>query len=151
MKKVYSYALAILIMSIVFSCKKHRDTKTPSPELTGYWELVETSGSMPPKTYPEGNGNILVLNGISYLSYQNGQLVKTGNYTTMDDNTVEENICLIVPDDQFTRRIVFDTAYSATKKFYNIADDKLSITFGCYALDGGQKLTYRRMQPITID
>jgi len=149
MKKVFGYALVVLIMAATFGCKKDHDTS--SNELTGYWELAETSGSMPPKTYASGNGNMLVFNKDTYVKYENGQLVKTGIYTTMVDNTVEENVCQVIPDDQFTRRIVFDTAYSATKKFYNIADDKLSITFGCYAVDGGQKLTYRRVNPIAID
>lgn len=148
MKQAYKYVLAVLIMTIVFGCKKHHDDAS-STELTGSWELAEASGSMPPKTFAEGNGNMLVFNGNTYSTYVNGQLVKSGTYTTISDNTVEENICLIVPHDQFTRRIVFDT--DSTKKFYNIADNKLSITFGCYALDGGQKLTYRRIQPIPVD
>jgi len=150
MKKPYSLALAVLMMTVVFSCKKHHDPGTPSPELTGHWELAEISGSMPPKAFAEGNGNRLVFYDNKYMSYENGQLVKSGTYTTIEDNTVEENICLIVPDDQFTRRIVFDTL-SATKKFYNISNDSLSITFGCYAVDGGQKLTYKRIHPIAID
>lgn len=151
MKQVHNYALAVLIMTVVSGCKKDHGTDTPSSEITGYWELAEAYGDMPLKTFPEGNGNMLIFNGDTYSSYENGQLVKSGTYTTLSDNTVEENICLIVPDNQFTRRIVFDNAYSAVKKFYNIADDKLSITFGCFANDGGQKLTYRHVKPIPVD
>jgi hypothetical protein len=146
MKKVYSLGLIVLLMTTGFACKKDKDGSS-SPALTGYWELAQTQSDMPTKNYPAGNGSLLLIKDNKYAYYGNGQLVKSGTYTTMDDNSVVQSVCLVIPEGQFPRRIVFDTAYSATKVFYQVEDDKLSLISGCFATDGGQKTTYRRVEP----
>lgn len=152
MKKVYNSVLIVLLMITWLGCKKDKgDPADASPEndLIGYWELAVGSGTMdPPTTYPAGNGNLLVFKDNTYAYYGNGQLVKKGTYTTMADNSITQNVCLANLEDKYTRRIVFDTAYAAPKKFYHIADGQLSIISGCYANDAGQKITYRRVKTI---
>jgi hypothetical protein len=146
MKKVYSLALVVIVMTTGFACKKDHDGAS-SPELTGYWELAQAQGDIPTVNYPAGNGSLLVIKDDTYAYYGNGQLVKSGAYTTTDDNTVVQSTCLITPEGKFTRRIVFDTAYSATKVFYQVENDQLALVSGCFATDGGQKITYRRVEP----
>jgi hypothetical protein len=151
MKKVYGSVLIVLLMTTLFGCKKENDKAAADASqnnLIGYWELAESSGAMvPPTMYPAGNGKILVLTTDTYAYYGNGQLVKKGTYMTMADNTIEQNVCLVNLQDKYDRRIVFDTAYSAPKQFFNIADEQLSIISGCYTYDAGHKIIYRRIKP----
>jgi hypothetical protein len=153
MKKVSGLALIVILMTTGFACKKDKDGSS-SPTLTGYWELAEAQGDIPTVFYPAGNGSLLVIKEDTYAYYGNGQLVKSGAYTTTEDNTAEQSTCLVTAEGQFTRRIVFDTAYSATKVFYQVESDRLSLVSGCFATDGGQKIIYRRVEPngtFTID
>jgi hypothetical protein len=145
MKKLYSILLAGSITCILFSCKKNSGDKSDNNNLLGYWELAETSSAMmPARQYAPGNGNIIELTASSYKRYENGQLIASGAYTTMPDNSVQKNVCLVFEDDRFTRRIIFDTAQAAPKTFYEIRDDKLAFISGCYANDAGHKKEYRR-------
>lgn len=146
MKKAYKFVLIVLMLPAWFGCKKDHDN-IPADSLIGYWELAERSGSMAPATYPAGNGNFLVFKENTYAYYASGQPVKSGTYITMEDNTVDLSVCLNIADDKYTSRIVYDTAYSDPKVFYQIADDKLTFISGCYALDGGRTITYRRIKP----
>jgi hypothetical protein len=146
MKKVVNYVLIVFLIPACIGCKKDKDE--PSKDLVGYWELAQAQGGMTPvTTYPAGNGSLLVIKDDTYAYYGNGQLVKKGTYATMEDNTVAANVCLVIPAGEFTRRIVFDTSYSAEKMFYNIADNNLTLMSGCFAVDGGRRTTYRKVQP----
>jgi hypothetical protein len=145
MKKVYGYIVIGLLMTTWFACKKDHDQ--PSNDLEGYWELTQTIGNMPTVSYPAGNGNLLVIKDNKYAYYTNGQTVKSGTFTTVEDGSVQENVCLVIPKDQFTRRIVYDTTYSKPKTFYDISEGKLSFVSGCFASDGGHKEDYRRVEP----
>lgn len=146
MKKLYSILLTGSIICILFSCKKNSGDKSDNNSLLGYWELAETSGAMmPARQYGAGNGNVIEINTFTYKRYANGQLIASGTYTTVPDNTVEKNVCLVFEDDRYTRRIIFDTAQAAAKQFYDIRDDKLSFIAGCYAIDAGHKEEYRRI------
>lgn len=135
-------------MTALFACKKDKESDT-NTEVTGGWELAETSSAMmPATTYPAGNGSMLSFQNDKYYHYYKGQVVKEGTFTIEEDNTVEQNVCLVDLADKFTRRIVFDTAYSKPKVFIHIADNKLSLISGCYAVDAGHKTVYRRVHNI---
>jgi hypothetical protein len=148
MKTVQRIVPVIFLITVLFACKKSKDTNT-STDIIGSWELAETSAAMIPViTYPTGNGDFLVITDSTYAYYGARNLVKSGTYTIIDDATVEQNVCLVIPDDQFTRRIVFDNNYSTPKVFVDIRDGKLSFISDCYALDAGHKSVYRHIDHI---
>ncbi len=146
MKKLFSILLTGSITCMLFACKKDKGDKSDNNSLSGYWELAETSSAMMP-TYQHGpgNGNVIEINTSTYKRYANGQVIASGVFTTMPDNTVEKNVCLVFEGDRFTRRIIFDTAQAADKTFYEIRDGRLAFISGCYALDAGHKEVYRRI------
>jgi hypothetical protein len=148
MKKVYSILLTGSLICILFACKKNND-KSDNNSLIGYWELAETSGAMmPARQYGPGNGNVIELTATTYKRYSNSQVVNSGTYITLPDNTVEKNVCLVIEDDRYNRRIVFDTAQAGTKQFYEIRDGRLSFIAGCYSIDAGHREEYRRIHLI---
>ena len=144
MRTVQRILPIVFLITTLFACKKDKDANT-STDIVGHWELAETSAAMIPViTYPTGNGDYLVITDSTYAYYGAGQLVKSGTYTIMDDATVEQNVCLVIPDDQFTRRIVFDNMTSTPKVFFDVRDGKLSFISDCYANDAGHKSVYRK-------
>jgi hypothetical protein len=136
------------------ACKKDKDNgdKTPN-DLTGAWELAETSAAMLPgvKTHAPGNGNMISFEDGRYAQYTNGQLVKEGAYTVVEDNTVEESVCLGNLKYKFTHRLDLDASSAENKIFICINDGQLSMIAGCYAVDGGHKEVYRRIYNIDGD
>jgi hypothetical protein len=147
MKKVYSIMLMSFLTLVIFSCKKNKSNDDPneSYKLTGWWELAETSAAMMPgvKTYDRGNGNMISFTDGKYAQYNNGQLIKEGVYTVVEDNTVEENVCLANLKATYTQRLVFDDNYSAAKIFIYKNAGRLSMISGCYAVDAGHNEVYR--------
>jgi hypothetical protein len=147
MKKVYSTLLMSCLTLAIFSCKKDKGNHEPVEleKLTGLWELAETSAAMMPgvKTYDRGNGNMFSFVNGKYAQYKNGQLIKEGTYTVVEDSTVEESVCLANLKDIYSYRLVFDYKYSATKVFIYINEGKLSMISGCYAVDAGHRELYR--------
>jgi hypothetical protein len=144
MKTVQRIVPVIFLITLLFACKKDKGNKTPS-DLEGGWELAESTVSITPTvTYPSGNGFTLSFSNGKYSYGEHGNIIKEGSFTTMEDNTVEQNVCMTNLADTFTRRVVFDNDYSATKVFFHIADDKLYLISGCHTVDGGQKKVYRR-------
>src|SRR6185295_7489607 len=92
-------------------CKKDK-AKDPSINLTsiiGSWELRKVQNGMGPIVdYPSGNGNILKFSNSSYEKYENDTLVKSGQYTIIEDNSVVAETGLGIPSGQFSKRIVYD-------------------------------------------
>jgi len=131
------------------ACKKD-NAKEDSRNFTsiiGTWELRQLSAAMwPTNNYLPGNGNILKFTNADYETFENGQLVKNGQYAIIKDTTVEENVCLVLPGNEYTNRIIYDSNYIAVKKFIQISNNKLTIISGCYALDAGSTLTYERQE-----
>jgi hypothetical protein len=145
MKTIQRIAPLIFLMILSFACKKDKGDNTPK-DLQGGWELAESTVSITPTvTYPSGHGFNLSFDNGKYYYYEHGNVVKEGSFTTMEDNTVEQNVCMTNLADKFTRRIVFDNDYSSNKVFFHIADGKLSLISGCFAVDGGQLKVYRRL------
>lgn len=148
MKTIQRIAPLIFLMTLSFACKKDKGGDTPT-DLQGGWELAESTVSITPTvTYPSGHGFNLSFDNGKYYYYEHGNVVKEGSFTTMEDNTVEQSTCHGNLADKFTRRIVFDNDYSSNKVFFHIADGKLSLISGCFAVDGGQLKVYRRLQII---
>jgi rhodanese-related sulfurtransferase len=146
MKKAYSIILMSCLTLAIFSCKKDKGSDEPVEltELTGLWELAETSAAMTPvKTFDPGNGDVISFTEGKYAKYKNGQLINEGSYTVVEDSTVEENVHLINLKDKYTHRLVFDNNYSATKIFIYINKGRLSIISGSYAVDAGHNEVYR--------
>lgn len=146
MKKVYYLGLIVIVMITGFACKKDKGSDT-NIDVTGGWELAETSSASLPgvTTHAPGNGKMLSFQGDRYYYYDHGQVVKEGTFTIEDDNTVEQNVCLVNLSDKFTRRIVFDADHSKPKVFIYVADGMLSLISGCYAVDAGHKEVYRHL------
>ncbi|HEX6427122.1 MAG TPA: hypothetical protein VF008_05525 [Niastella sp.] len=145
MKTVQCIVPVILLITLLVACKKDKGSNTPS-DLEGDWEIAESTVSITPTvTYPSGNGSTLSFSNGRYSYAERGDVVKEGSFTTMEDSTVEQSVCMSNLADTFTRRVVFDNDYSATKVFFHIAGDKLYLISGCHAVDGGQKKVYRRL------
>lgn len=154
MKKVYNILLAGCITLALHACKKDKGKGNDTPnDLAGAWELAESSAAMLPgvKTYAPGNGNTISFEDGRYARYANGQLIKEGTYTIVEDDTVEESVCLVNLKDKYTQRLDLDANNGGTKTFIYINDGQLSMIAGCYALDGGHKEVYRRINNIDDD
>ncbi|HEY9364328.1 MAG TPA: hypothetical protein VIQ00_13765 [Chitinophagaceae bacterium] len=145
MKQVMHLACLAVFIIFFVSCKKQKAQNT-STSIIGSWELRQTSAAMNPvvNNYSEGNGNIIKFSETNYEMYENGQLKKSGPYSVLEDTTVEETVCLVFPDGQFTNRIIYDNDYNASKIFLEISGNKLSFVSGCYAVDAGHRSEYER-------
>ena len=139
-----------VVMALVIgtACNKDQAKKSGNNQdsIVGIWELRKTSGGMMPgeQVYPSGNGDILKFDDGHYERYVNGALVKTGEYEIVSDNTVDESVCLVMPDGQFTNRIIYDNDTVSEKVFIQVSNNKLTFISGCYALDGGHSSEYER-------
>jgi hypothetical protein len=159
MKKTYPIVMIALLVTTLVACKKDKDEDhSLEKDLVGFWELSEASSSwFPVKTYDPGNGNKLkIYNDGSYAYYKDGQVTEQGNYAVVADDSVEENVCLINLKDHYKNRFdvtnVTPTPNQVTvfKTFFYIADDKLYMISGCYAVDGGSSRVYRRANPMPL-
>ena len=146
MRVTVCHTLWLFILPLFsWHCKKSGDQSAVS--ITGYWELRETSVAMHPgeQLYAPGNGHILHFTGDRYVIYQSGLALKSGQYVTVRDSTVEASVCLVFPKGQFTSRIIYDSDYTAIKTFYDIENNTLTFYSGCYAYDAGQREVYARV------
>jgi hypothetical protein len=140
-------SLLLFILPLLNSgCKKDADQSSGS--LAGSWELRATSGAMTPgqTIYAPGNGNILAFSGSTYKIYQSGVLVKSGQFSVVQDTTVTESVCLVLPKGEYTNRIIYSDS-ATIKIFYQVEGNKLTFYSGCYAYDGGHSEVYA-MSPI---
>lgn len=138
-----------LCISIIFwaGCKKNqRQDKEVASSIIGNWELRKTTAAMNPvaRTYSAGNGNLLKFIDNRYEKYVNGVLDKSGTYVIVDDATVEQSICLEIPADQYTHRIVYDNDNTAPKEFIEIINNTLYFISGCYAVDAGHTAEFQK-------
>jgi len=145
MKLIVRFALAVLIMSSVASCKKDHGSTSDTSAFVGNWELSQVIANMPTINLASGNGNVLTLTANTYAFRENGQLKKNGTYTLKDDVTAEQNVCLVFAAGTFTKRIIFDGDESAPKTFIDVTNNQLSLASGCFADDSGSKRIYKRL------
>ena len=139
-----------VVISLVIATAYNKDHAKKSANypasIAGTWQLRKTSGGMLPgeQAYPSGNGNILKFDNGHYERYENRILTKTGQFEIVNDNTVNESVCLVMPDGQFTNRIIYDNDTVSEKVFIQVFNNKLTFISGCYALDGGHSSEYER-------
>lgn len=147
MKKNIGAICFCLLLAFLGSCKKnnHADVST---SIVGSWELWQIAAGMNPNpyNYPPGNGHILKFSDEHYAIYENGSLVKSGQYLVIRDATVEVNVCLVLPSGQFTNRIIYDSTYDGPKVFLQISNNTLTFLSGCYAYDAGSRTEYKRVK-----
>jgi hypothetical protein len=136
----YSLKICLAVLLFVFaSCKKEQAKQTgclPINSIVGKWELRKNYGSLPPKYYDAGNGNIMQFTDSTYQVFANSQILSSGTYKLIPDTTAVQNVCLVVAE-HFRQRIVFDGNLNEPKVFVNISGTKLGFLSGCFALDGG--------------
>ena len=145
MKQVIGLAMALLILN---GCAKDQQgaVKKIGKSMEGRWELRQTSAAMVPGTqeYPPGNGHELKFRDGQYERYNQGTLLQSGTYEIVADGSVEENVCLEIPEGRYAQRIVYDGNITGEKMFLHLDGDRLFFIAGCYALDGGHQMTYQR-------
>jgi len=138
----------VIALVIAGACNKDQSKKTGDGDglIFGTWELRKTSGGMMPgeQVYPRGNGNVLKFEGDHYERYANGNLSKSGQFEIVSDNTVSESVCLVMPDGQFTNRIIYDNDTVSEKVFIQLSNKSLTFISGCYAFDAGHRTEYER-------
>lgn len=126
------------------SCKKYKSPSSGPEALSGTWELRQVSSSMPTTTLPPGNGNTIKFSGNHFEMHADGQIILSGTYEIVSDDTVEESVCLVFPDNQFRQRIIFNNNRNATKTFINFDKTNLTLATGCFAVDAGVLKKYER-------
>jgi len=141
MRKVVLIVVTIVSVIFLTSCKK--ENSNISTSIKGTWELIKIESDRI-INYQPGNGNKLVFTDSSYEVYLNNQRVKNGSYTLIKDPLAEKEVCLVVPANQFTERIVYDNGYNAQKIFVQISNNTLTLLTGCFAIDAGSKSIYVR-------
>ena len=134
----------LVIILINTSCKKeNKDDNNIQEGLEGVWEL-RIAGSMLISTYPPGNAHIISFTGNKYEITDNGQIARSGEFQVIEDLTASESTCLNIPAGKYTSRIIYDNNMTATKTFFEIAENKLTLVSGCFAVDAGSSLEYER-------
>jgi len=136
----------LTLIAFFSSCKKDATQKDNNTSVIGTWELRDISGGMMPGSikFAPGNGNILKLSSTDYGIYKSNQLIKSGTYKIVADTTVEQNVCLIIKDGEFTNRIDYSDTTSI-KIFFQLDGSKLVFQSGCYAVDGGHSEVYQKI------
>ncbi len=129
------------------SCNKDSVAKSSSGSLIGPWELRQAqTGMIPSIDYPRGNGSMFIFSASVYDKYTNGNLVKSGSYTLVRDDSVEASVGLVVTKGQFKNRIIFDNDLVSPKTFIEVSNDKLTVLSGYFPLDGGSYLVYEKIE-----
>ncbi|MBN8850784.1 MAG: hypothetical protein BGO55_30210 [Sphingobacteriales bacterium 50-39] len=138
------YLLLFILPLVNWGCKKNAGGGSGS--ISGTWELREASAAMNPEIskYGVGNGNILAFTGNNYKIYKDGRVIKSGQFSIVQDATVETSVCLILPKGEYTSRIVYADS-TAGKIFYQVTGNKLRFYAGCYAYDAGHSEVYERV------
>ena len=142
---ILTICLAVIIVSFG-NCKKDiGNVEINVDSLVGSWELRQAQrGMIPTKEYAPKNGNIYKFTNSQYEKYTDGNLVQTGKYQLIRDDSVEKEVGLDVPDGQFTTRIIFDNDSVYNKTFIEITGNKLTMLSGYFPLDGGSRLVFEK-------
>ena len=147
-QKRYFISLIILLTFLLQNCKKNCSeivTNETSTSILGNWELrQEQTKTIPQFTYQAGNGNIIKFTSSNYSTFANGNVIKNGQYKLNSDPTAALNVCLVLPENEFKNRIIFDSVYNSPKTFIEISKDSLKFISGCFAVDSGYYYLYIR-------
>jgi len=134
--KFTSLVLFCFLSFCIISCKK--SSTGNSANLTGTWDLRQASG-MVVINYTPNSGNTLVFTDSTYKKYSNGALVKSRTYRTVKDASYNG---LIVGEDQFKTRVIYDDDTTSTKIFFQLSGHTLKFISGSFADDSGSIVTY---------
>jgi hypothetical protein len=149
MKRYTAKILLGFILVLFCGCKKDGTAKdiSNSTSIVGAWEIRQAqNGMIPSIDYSPGNGNILKFSNSTYEKYTNNNLVKSGHYLLIEDNSVVAEVGLDIPFGQFTHRIIYDTDFGSRKTFIQISNNKLTFLSGFFPLDGGSYVLYQRIE-----
>ncbi|MCW3080334.1 hypothetical protein [Segetibacter sp.] len=140
MKSAVLIAFTVLVIFII-GCKK--DNSEPKSDIEGKWELVRVQGGRAAEIYyPAGNGNILKFTNSKYEAFENGRPAKSGSFAVINDPFAERELCLVLPDNTYRQRIIYNNDDNSSKVFYQIKNDTLSLLSGCFASDAGLNKEY---------
>jgi hypothetical protein len=134
---------AALVLITVSACEKASLPEQPG-KLPGKWELRETVSGVGLRTYAEGNGTRYEFGSTTYEKYENGNLVKQGTYTVVQDDSAAMKIGIVIPAGQFTKRIRLDADNAGDRFFFQSNGSQLILLSGFFPLDGGLKATYEK-------
>ena len=129
------------------SCKRSDGRKgtANSTSFLGTWELRQAQhGMTPTKDFAPGNGNILKFSDSGYEKYANGNLLKKGNYSILNDSSVMAEVGLVIPPGEFTNRIIFDNDFTSPKTFIQVSNNNLIFLSGFFPVDGGSRELYEK-------
>ncbi|WP_121352430.1 hypothetical protein [Flavisolibacter nicotianae] len=135
------------ILFLLIGCGKKTIAEKPLAKaaLAGTWELRESqNGMMPTMQHAPGNGSRFRFTETAYEQYQNGNQVKSGSYEVVRDTTAQTEVGLDLPAGQFTNRLVLANDPSATKIFFEIEGNKLTLLSGFFPTDGGSRQIFEK-------
>ena len=135
------------IFFLLISCGKKTiaEKSFSKAALAGTWELRESqNGMMPTTQHAPGNGSRFRFTKTAYEQYQDGNLVKSGSYQVVRDTTVQREVGLDLPAGQFTNRLILANDASATKIFFEIEGNKLTLLSGFFPTDGGSRQIFEK-------
>jgi len=140
MKQLASlFCLLILLFSN--GCKKEINSSVA--RLEGVWELRSVV-AMLSSTYPPGNGHIISFTGNKYEITDNGQLTRSGEFEIIEDRTASTSTCSSIRAGKYTSRIIYDNNINTGTTFFELSGNKLTIIYGCFAVDTGISSEYER-------
>lgn len=149
-KKAYILALFI-VAGFASACSK--SVKSPDRTtsevidtalLSGNWELqlVFTSESI--RTYSSADGYKLRFSSNYYFLYENGHLIRRGNYEVVNDSSASASTGLFIEPGHFEKRILFDNDTTGIKTFFDIQGNQVTFLSGFFPTDEGVKKAYNR-------
>lgn len=92
--------------------------------------------------YPPGTGQVFKFSGSSYEIITNGQVTKSGTFEIVKDPSVAAATCMVIAENQYQYRIIYDNNNTGTKKFIQAGNDSLHFISGCFAVDAGNISDY---------
>jgi hypothetical protein len=138
--RALAYSSLVICVLFLWGCDK--DSSKSDSSLVGKWLLVKQQAGMSVESEPS-SVETLEFTSSTYKHYIDGTLVGSGPYQIIQDESVEEEVCLVLPDDQYGKRIQFDLT-EARKYFFEVKDNSLNIVSGCFAYDAGVFSNYTR-------
>lgn len=140
--KQFSFILVVIVGLIATGCRKNGRQNT---SLYGTWELRGVqSGMIPYQTFAPGNGNTLSFSQTTYQKTQNNTIVQQGDYTVVNDKSVQQTVGLAEPSGQYQQRIQFNNLPNP-KTFFQIEGNQLKLLSGFFPVDGGSYLVYEKI------
>lgn len=138
--KRYLFLLCVTgIFFLLPACKKDASIAG----IQGSWELRESS-SMSLVNYPPGNGHILRFSGNEYTILINGTVTQQGSFKIVNDGSASQSTCLQIEKGLFAKRMIYDND-NGQKNFFQLSANSLMFISGCFAVDGGVKTTYEKI------